>query len=231
MGKRNEVMIVEDRARVCELLARGHRNKVEMARILNENRPEELHISPQQIGKDIKAMQDAYLEKGFENLEVYRHQAMQELLYLIKVSFDSFEQSKGKKITVESTKGIESQEDYDQLLEDGVVDQEEFEEFNGFGREGKIKEEIIKGGNPAFLNTIKSCFDSLNKIRGVDGTTKVALTDPSGTEQYTGIADVMKARLDELAGRHAPEDTRKLLLDAMPDDSDAIDVEAEDVND
>lgn len=230
MGKRDELVIVKDRAKICELLARGHRNKSEMARIINDGRPEEMHISPQQIGKDIKAMQNAYLERGFENLEVYRHQAMDELLYLVKVSYESFEQSRVRKVTLETMRSIDTPEEYDELF-DAALEQQDPEGLNPFGREGKVKEEFRGEGNPAFLNIIKAGLDSLNKIRSVDGTTKLALTDPSGTEQYTGIAEIMKSKLDELAGRHAPEDTDKFLLDAPPsEDDDAIDAEVEDID-
>jgi hypothetical protein len=230
MSKRDEVMVVHDRARICELLARGHRNRSEMARIINEGRPEEMHISAQQVGRDIKLMEEAYMERGMENLEVYRQQALDELTYLVKVYYESFERSRQKKVTVESMKAIGDEEEYDELVAEGILGQQEFENFNGFARDGKIKEESRGEGNPAFLNGIKACFDSINKIRGVDGANKIALTDPSGTEQYTGIADVMKARLDELSAREAPTDTQKLLLDASPkEDEDFIDVDAEEV--
>jgi hypothetical protein len=214
MSKRTELMIAEDRAKVCEFLARGIRNRAEMARLLNKGRSEEFHISAQQVGKDIKTMEEEYLERGFENIEIYRHQAMNELIHLIKTLYDAYERSCHPKITLESQKAIGDADEYDEIMNQPELEQDMLEGMNMFERDGKVKEESRLEGNPAFLNGIKAAFDSLNKIRGVDGTTKVALTDPTGTEEFSGIAEMMKQRMDELSVREAPTDTDKFLLEA-----------------
>lgn len=217
-------MIAEDRARVCELMARGITNRSEMARIINQGRPEEFHISAQQIGKDIKRMEEEYLERGFENLEVYRHQAMNEMMYLIKTLYEGYEKSRVNKITLESMRAIDTPEEYDEVMNDPEMEQDFLEGVHPFNRDAKVKEEYRGEGNPAFLNGIKACLDSLNKIRGVDGANKIALTDPTGTEEFTGIAEMMKARMDELSSREAPTDTDKYLLEA-PAEEDSVDGE------
>jgi hypothetical protein len=224
MSKRTELMIAEDRAKVCDLLARGITNRSEMARIINSGRAEEFHISSQQIGKDIKKMQEDYLERGFESLEVYRHQAMNEMLYLIKTLYEGYERSRVSKITLESMRAIDTPDEYDEVMNQPELEQENLEGIHPFNRDAKVKEEYRGEGNPAFLSTIKATLDSLNKIRGIDGATKVALTDPTGTEEFTGIAEMMKARMDELSTREAPTDTDKYLLEAAPEE-DAIDAE------
>lgn len=231
MAKRTELMIAEDRAKVCEYLARGITNRAEMARLLNAHRAEEFHISAQQVAKDIKIMEEEYLEKGFENLEIYRHRAMNELQYLIKMYYEAYERSCKNKITLESVKSVDSEDEYDEMMNESELTQDSIDGMHNFNRDAKVKEEYRGEGNPAFLNGIKAALDSLNKIRSVDGATKVALTDPSGTEEYLGIAEMMKARMDELSGREAPTDTHEFLLDAAPVEEDALeaDVEYEDV--
>jgi hypothetical protein len=218
MAKRTELMIFEDRAKVCELQARGVTNRSEMARIINKDRDERFHISAQQIAKDIKLMEEEYLERGFENIEIYRHQAMNELLYLIKVAYESFELSRKNKVTVESFKEGMGEDEYDEIVNQDGMEQEDLDGVNLFARDGKVKEESRGEGNPAFLSIAKSAMDSLNKIRTVDGATKIAMTDATGTQEFTGMAELMKQRMDDLSTRQAPTDTDKFLLDAVPED-------------
>lgn len=217
MGKRTELMISEDKYKISELLARGYRNRSEIARIINEGRPEEYHIGSQQVGADIRALEDAYLEKGFENLEVYRHKAMEELHYLMKVFYEGYEMSRLDKVTVESVKSIDTEGEYDEYLDPSFIEKEEMGKVHPFGREGKVKQEGRREGNPAFLNGIKSCLDSLNKIRGVDGATKLALTDPSGEKEAVGAIELMKQRMDELAARKDTDNGEQKLLEGTSD--------------
>ncbi len=231
MGKRTEIMVAEDRAKVCELLARGITNRSEMARIINEHRAVEFHVVATQIGKDIKQMEADYLELGFEHLEVYRHQAMNEMKYLIKTLYEGYEKSRVNKMTLESMKSIETPDEYDEIMNDQEFQQGNLDGIHPFGRDAKVKEEFRGEGNPAFLNGIKACLDSLNKIRGVEGANKLALTDPSGTEEYSGVAELMKARMDELASRNAPTDTDKYLLDAPPEQEEQNYIDAEETED
>jgi hypothetical protein len=215
-NKRTELMIAEDRAKVCELMARGYRNRSEMARMINHGRDEKFHISAQQVAKDIKAMEDAYMEKGIENLQIAKHQALDELYYLLRMYYESFERSRVNKVTIESQKTIENQEDYDEIMEG--VEEDFIEGVHPFDRQGKVKEEYRAEGNPAFLNGAKGVLDSIHKIKNVDGVSKVALTDPSGTEEYMGIAEMMKQQIKELSAREAPTDTDEKLLDAAPEE-------------
>lgn len=232
MSKRTEIMIAEDKAKISELLVRGHRNKAEIARILNEGRDEQYHISAAQVSKDITAIEEAYLEKSVENIEIYRHRALEELYYLLKKCYEGYEKSCLNKVTLESMKTINDDEEYQELM-GGEFEQEELEEVNLFTRNGKLKEEFRGEGNPAFLNSAKSILDSINKIKGVDGASKISLTDPSGTQEYVGIAEMMKARMDELAVRVAPTDTDKFLLAPMPEEElseDYVDVDEEELD-
>ena len=218
MSKRTELMMAEDKYKISELLARGYRSKSEIARILNEGRSEDYHINAQQVGKDIKSLEDAYLDKGFENMEIYRHRAMEELAYLMKVFYEGYELSRIDKITVESVKSIDGELEYDEMLDPSFIEKEEINKVHPFGREGKIKQEMRREGNPAFLNGIKACLDSMNKIRGVDGATKLALTDPSGSQESVGALDFMKQRLDELSTKMPASDTQQKLLEPMAEE-------------
>lgn len=218
MSKRTELMIAEDKSKVAELLARGYRNRAEMARVINQGRAEQFHISAQQVGHDIKAVETAYMEKAFENIEIYRHKAMDELLYLLKMYYEGYEKSRISKVTIESQRAIDNAQDYDDIMNQPEMEQEFLEGVHPFGRDGKVKEEYRGEGNPAFLNGAKGVLDSLNKIRSVDGASKLSLTDPTGTEEATGVAEFMKQRMAELAERSAPTDTDKFLLEPMPEE-------------
>jgi hypothetical protein len=212
-------MIATDRARVCELMLRGYRNKSEMARIINQGRSEEFHISPQQITKDIKFMEEELIERGVEDLALAREQSKEELYYLLRLYYEGFERSRINKITLESARQIDTPEEYDQVMDNEEFEQEELleEGLHPFNRNAKVKEEFRGEGNPAFLNGAKSVLDSIHKMKHVDGTTKVSLTDPTGTEEHLGIAEYMKQRIAELSTREAPTDTDQYLLESAPE--------------
>ncbi len=221
-------MIVEDRHKISELLLRGHRNRSEIARIINQGRDADLHISPSQVGKDIASLEQTYMEQTMENIEVYRARALDELYYLLSKCYEGWEKSKINKITIESMKEIEDETEYDEIMNQAEVEQGDLNGVNVFGRSGKIKEEGRGEGNVAFLNAAKGILDSINKIKGVDGVNKLALTDPSGTQEYTGVAELMKARMNELSGRKIPTDTNELLLAPPPKvEEEYIDAEEE----
>ncbi len=42
---------------------------------------------------------------------------------------------------------------------------------------------------PTYLNAIKNAEDSITKILGLEKPTKIALTDPSGEKEYSGLND------------------------------------------
>lgn len=207
--KRNELQIYQDRAKVCELIMRGYRSRSEIASIINDGRDAESHISRSQVAADIDWMKNQYIERGFEDLAVYRHQAIDELTYLLKVYYNSFETSKNNQLTIEE-EDIVDDETYEEMMYDA-----ELGESTGGNKKVKTKKVFRAEGNVAFLNGAKSCLDAINKIRGVDGATKIALTDPTGTEEYTGIVEMMKFKMDELSeDKSVNDDSETKLLGA-----------------
>lgn len=193
MGKRTELMIAEDRAKVCELLRRGYTSKAEMAAIINSGRDPEHHISRAQVAKDIEWMENQYIERGLEDLAVAKHKAKDRLLYLMKTYYEGYEASKETEISIED-EDIVGEEVYDEILyaADGG------ETIETISKKVKTKRKFRKEGNVAFLNGVKACIDSIAKIDSADGATKVSLTDPTGTESV-GALEFLKFQIDELA--------------------------------
>lgn len=211
MGKRTEEMAAHDRARVCELLLQGYTSNKQIAKIINEGRDKEYQVSPHQVAADIRYMEGKYLEQGLEDLHATKNQAIAELKYLMTVYYSAYERSTKNKMTVESIQNIDTDEAYSELM----GQQTNFDEATPMTRTGKVKEESRLEGNPAFLNGVKACLDSINKIRNIDGVNKIALTDPTGTQDHLGIAEMMKAKMDALSNRkEEPESVR--FLDPAP---------------
>ena len=207
MNKRTEMMIAEDRAKVCSLLARGFESNTEIAAVINENRELAYHISPAQIAYDKEYMKKKYLEKGIEDFAVYRGQILSELEELTRTYWVAYELSRRNKITIESD-AVVDEEQYDILGNEGLGMQSGEKIFN---RLAKTKEEQRLEGNPAFLQGVKSCIEQKAKMLGVDGTNKIALTDTTGTKNAVDVLDYLTQQIDELSEKHEEKAEPKLL--------------------
>lgn len=201
MSKRNEILIAQDRARVCDLLRMGYRSKTEIASILNENRDKNEHITPAQVANDIEFMRNMYLEQGLEDYNIYRNQILDEINMLQRTYWKGYDLSRRSKITIESESVVDNEE-YDILREEGLGLRPDEDIFN---RNIRAREETRAEGNPAFLQGVQACIDRKSKIYGIDAPNKVALTDPSGTKEASSAVELMKQRMDELSERLEPK--------------------------
>lgn len=197
-GKRNELMIAEDRAKVCKLLAMGYTSKTEIASIINSGREQQFHISATQIHNDIEYMKNKYLETGIEDFKIYRNKVLDEINLLQRTYWEGYELSRRNKISIESEQVLE-EEEYDDTMKEGLqlTSGEKI-----FQRVARTREEQRLEGNPAYLQGVGACIDRKAKIYGVDGTNKIALTDVTGTRDAVDIAQLMKDKMDALASKH-----------------------------
>lgn len=197
-SKRNELVIMEDRMRVCELMAKGYTSPTEIAAKLNESRSVSEHVTVGMVKSDIKYMENKFLERGLEHYEVYRNRIESSINLLKRTFWEGYELSTKKKIT------IESQE---------VMDEETFEERALYGydegdkegvlRNAKVKEEMRTEGNVAFLNGVLACEDRLMKLYGME-VSRIALTDTTGQKDISNPLEDVKRLLEEQQSRLLP---------------------------
>lgn len=195
MGKRNEVMIMEDRAKVCELYAKGYTSATEIASIINIGRDLYSQITTHQVRQDLKYMEKKYIESGVVNYALAVNQSKYNLNLLKRTLWEGYQLSRKKKITIESQEVL-TRELHEEMLEYGTsLDVEDlYSEHNPEEkmRAAKIKEEMRGEGNIAFLQGILAVEDRLNKLDGIDTPSKFAFTD------VTGQKDVMGNPLEEM---------------------------------
>lgn len=206
MGRRNELEIAEDRARVAELLHKGYRSKTEIANIINVGKSLDKHITPEQVKYDIEAIIKKHTDRTAVDYNGYRNQLLQELYLLKKTLWEGYELSRRNKITIES-EAILDEEEYSRDISEGLgVKSNE----NVFLRQAKTKEEVRLEGNLGFLQGVLSVIDREAKMVGIDAPSKVALTDSNGKDSATNAYDFMVSKLDELANRRKEEEALAL---------------------
>lgn len=197
MSRRNEVLIAQDRATICNLLRKGYRSRTEIASIINENRDKDAHVTPEQVGYDIEFMRKKYLEQGLEDFNAYRNQILDELAFLQRTYWEGYELSRRSKITLES-EAVVDEENYGILSEEGLGLQPN---ENVFNRQVRTREEQRLEGNVAYLQGVERVIDRKAKIYGVDAPNKIALTDPSGNNEATNVFELMIQKMDDLEKR------------------------------
>ena len=196
MGKRNEIELHSDRAKIAELMHRGITSPSELMDIINNGRPQKKHISRQTISNDIEWLKEQYRDSAMYDFNEAWHQTLAQYNDLLKVAWAEFYALKEWKITV-------TKEGHDQ-------DAEEIEEFNAIMGEDKtptpdsvlaeartmksiIKKEKIVSSPVAYLQLIERIIEKIAKMKGVDGTSKIAFTDSQGKDVPSAIDDVLNA--------------------------------------
>lgn len=197
--KRTELMIAEDRARVASLLRRGVTSRSEIAFIINQDRDKDLWISDTQITHDIDAIKKAYRETATEDFQVYKNQILDELTELQKTFWQAYELSRRNKISIESDGIIDSEEEYDTTMNEGLG-LKPLEKV--YQRMAKVREEQRLEGNVSFLQGALGCIDRKAKILGIDAPSKIAMTDATGTKDAFDVLDFVKQQVNELAVKH-----------------------------
>jgi len=203
MGKRNEIELYEDRAKVAELLHRGTVSPSEIMDIINKGRPKNKCVSRQTIANDIEWLKEQYRESSLYDFNEAYHQTLAQYNDLLKVAWDEFYASKTIKVTV-TTEG----------RDEAASDADEFNEImqgHGAGQimtadsliaEARSMKSIIKKeqreGSVAYLQLIERIIEKIAKMKGVDGTSKIALTDSKG-EDLPSVTEGILATLKKIS--------------------------------
>lgn len=195
-GKRNEIELYQDRAKVAELMHRGITSPSELMDHINNGRPRNKHVSRQTIANDIEWLKSQYRESAMYDFNEAWHQTLAQYNDLLKVAWAEFYALKEWKLTV-------TQEGHDQDLED-------IEQFNEIMGEDKnptadsvlseartmksiIKKEKIVSSPATYLQLIERIIEKIAKMKGVDGTNKIALTDAKGKDIPSATDDILAA--------------------------------------
>jgi hypothetical protein len=172
-GKRDELELYEDRARIAELMHQGITNKSELADRINAGRPVSKHISRQTVGNDIEWLKQQWKESALYDFEGARQQALEELDYLKKTAWNEFNASRNPKITT-STEGSAGAEDFNAIMGGD----------NPLG-DARVSKTVVKEenreGNVAYLQLIERIVERQSKLKGID-VSKVALTNSKGED-------------------------------------------------
>lgn len=201
MGKRNEIELYEDRAKIAEAMHRGITSPSELADKINAGRPKNKQITRQTVANDIEWLKDQYRQSAMYDFNLAWHETLAQYNDLLKVAWAEFYALKDWKLTV-------TKEGHDPEAED-------IEEFNIIMGEDKtpttdsvlaeartmksiIKKEKIVSPPVAYLQLIERIIEKIAKMKAVDGTSKIALTDSKG-EDLPAITEGILATLAKIS--------------------------------
>ncbi len=198
MGKRNEIELYSDRAKVAELMHRGTVSPSEIMDIINSGRPKAKHVSRQTIGNDIEWLKEQYKQSSLYDFNESYHQVLAQYNDLLKVAWSEFYASRTVKVTI-TTEG----------RDEAATDADEFDAImqgHGAGQvvtaeslldEARAMKSIVKKeqreGSVAYLQLIERIIEKIAKMKGVDGTNKIALTDAKGKDIPSATDDILAA--------------------------------------
>ncbi len=195
-GKRNEMELYQDRAKVAELMHRGITSPSELMDHVNFGRPKSKHVSRQTIANDIEWLREQYRESALYDFNEAWHQTLAQYNDLLKVAWAEFYALKEWKLTI-------TKEGHDPEVEDI----EQFNEIMGQDRDvtadsvladaktmkSIVKKEKIVSSPVAYLQLIERVIEKIAKMKGVDGTNKIALTDAKGKDIPSATDDILAA--------------------------------------
>ena len=199
-GKRNEIELYEDRAKVAELMHRGTTSPSQIMDIINSGRPKNKCVSRQTIANDIEWLKQQYRESALYDFNEAWHQTLAQYNDLLKVAWNEFYASRTVKVTI-TTEG----------RDEAATDADEFDAImqgHGAGQlvtadslldEARAMKSIVKKeqreGSVAYLQLIERIIEKIAKMKGVDGTSKIALTNAQGQDLPSvvdGVIDSLK---------------------------------------
>jgi hypothetical protein len=198
-GKRNEMELADDRARIAELMRRGTVNPSQLADIINEGRPKNKQVSRQTISKDIEWLKEQYKESAMYDFNEAWHETLAQYNDLLKVTWAEFYDSRKVKLTITEDKNQTEVEDFNDSMQDGSDLSVSVEDVLSDARSMKtiIKKEQ-REGNVAYLQLIEKIIEKIAKMKGVDGTSKIAFTDSKGAD-LPSVTDGILATLKKIS--------------------------------
>ena len=200
-GKRNEIELYEDRAKVAELMHRGTTSPSQIMDIINDGRPRHKCVSRQTIANDIEWLKQQYRESALYDFNEAWHQTLAQYNDLLKVAWAEFYALKEWKLTITKEGHDPEAEDIEQFNE--IMGQDKDLTADSVLADAKtmksiIKKEKIVSSPVAYLQLIERVIEKIAKMKGVDGTSKIALTNSKG-EDLPSLADSIMASLKNIA--------------------------------
>jgi hypothetical protein len=206
-GKRNEIELANDRAKIAELMHRGTTSPSELMDLINQGRPKNKHISRQTIANDIEWLKQQYRESAMYDFNEAWHQTLAQYNDLLKVAWAEFYALKDWKLTVTKEGHDEDAEDIEQFNE--IMGEDKTPTADSVLSEARtmksiIKKEKIVSPPVAYLQLIERIIEKIAKMKAVDGTSKIALTDTKGRDLPSATEDILAAlnRMGDVPEEH-----------------------------
>ena len=201
-GKRNEIELYEDRAKIAELMHRGVTSPSELMDHINQGRPVKKHISRQTITNDIEWLKKEYRESAMYDFNLAWHETLAQYNDLLKVTWNEFYASKTVKVTVTADANVSAHPE-DEIEEfNAIMGEQKQTSAEDLIAEARTMKAIIKKeqreGSVAYLALIEKIIEKIAKMKGVDGTSKIALTDSKG-EDLPSITEGILASLKRIS--------------------------------
>lgn len=200
-GKRNEIELYQDRAKIAELMHRGITSPSELMDHVNAGRPKNKHVSRQTIANDIEWLREQYRESAMYDFNEAWHQTLAQYNDLLKVAWAEFYALKDWKLTITKEGHDPEAEEIEQFNE--IMGQDKDLTAESVLADAKtmksiIKKEKIVSSPVAYLQLIERVIEKIAKMKGVDGTSKIALTDSKG-EDLPSVTEGILATLKKIS--------------------------------
>lgn len=166
--KRDELMLLEDRAEVARLIHQGVTMASDICVRINQGRPPERQVGVQSIRSDINWLKEQWKKASVIDWQAYLNQTLSELDNLKRVCWEDYLNSRTPKITTEAT-----------IPREEIPAALNGEETNT--QITKVKEER-REGNPAYLQMIEKIIARQCSLLGFDAPSKIAFTDSKGND-------------------------------------------------
>ena len=174
----------------------AHREQIASLRLKEWTIPmiaREVGVSEATVTRELRSLSEEWKEAAKEDIEAIKARELRKL----------------DRIESEATKAWErSLQDYNRkVVSERPGKEAKDEKAKGRGKDRTASIETgSQNGDPRFLRIILDCQERRAKILGSDAPTKVAPTDPTGTQPYKSMTDAeLDARIRELAGKLGTE--------------------------
>jgi hypothetical protein len=159
-NKRTHFQVENDRMEITRLYLKGY-TQMEMVKYIKDNR--DYTLSPAQIQKDIKAIQDRWREAYIEDFNAAKVKELERIDALERTYWEAWEKSREKASKVKS----ESVKDTTHTSKGKALP--------SYNRTRVEKEELDRDGDPKFLEGIQWCISQRCKIFGFNAAQKISI--------------------------------------------------------
>jgi len=162
--KRRPFEIVRDREEIASLYLKGF-TQVRIAEHINIDPNRDYVLTRQQIGYDIRKVQDAWKKSALMDIDEAKKLELAKVDHLEREYWEAWERS--------------CEDEETKRLEGTIASGED---------KGKTTKQVVtrkaQNGDPRFLLGVQWCIERRCKIIGIDAPTKLAPTTPDGKESF-----------------------------------------------